>query len=117
MAARDVSGAKIREARESKGWSQSQLAWEVRKVNPGLRPDGSAISNYESDKHRPRSAMLYALARALGHPIEFFLEAGGDDDVEEEAALQAALPHVTNVSLSRAMHDRLQELRRARQFA
>ena len=63
-------GSRIRQAREAKGWSQSQLAREL----PGST-DGPSISRYERGEVMPRPPMLDALADALDVDTSFFLVA------------------------------------------
>lgn len=78
-------------ARLEAGLSQGDLAFRARQHNPDLKPDAAAISNYETGKHTPSANMLAAVAQATGRDIEFFYESGGEDDLEEEAALPTHL--------------------------
>ena len=60
-------GSKIQQARETKGYSQKQLARQV-----GCSQ--SALSNYEKGKRRLYLSQLEAIAHALDMPIDYFME-------------------------------------------
>lgn len=59
-------GARIRKLRESRGWTQDQLARQA-----GLSK--SAISEVESEVTQPRGPNLIRLATALGASIDYLL--------------------------------------------
>lgn len=59
-------GAKIRQAREAAGLSQSALA---RLVDVTRR----AVSMWEADDREPRFLSVIDIAKATGQPIEFFV--------------------------------------------
>lgn len=61
-------GARIRDAREAKGWTQTQLARQL----PGT-VDGASISRWETGKVMPQTDNLEALARALDVDVSYFL--------------------------------------------
>lgn len=61
-------GARIREAREARGWTQTQLAREL----PGT-VDGASVSRWETGKVMPQPDTLDALATALEVDVSYFL--------------------------------------------
>lgn len=82
-------GARIRGAREDRGWTRRELARQM---------DGVATENdiyrWEKGQHRPRDDALAAAARALERPLSHFVDVdrrerpdvGGPVDVEERLA-------------------------------
>ncbi|MGQ9531865.1 MAG: helix-turn-helix domain-containing protein [Desulfotomaculales bacterium] len=64
-------GRKIQRAREEAGLSQEELAAR-------LGCSQSTLSNYELGKRRLYLAQLEAIGRALGKPLQYFLE---DEDL------------------------------------
>lgn len=88
--------------------SQGDLAIAVRAANPGLRPDGSAVSKIERGLSTPSANFVAALATATGHEIEFFYEAEGEDGeaVDElEAALIRRVAAAAQQRLGEAVSD------------
>jgi len=63
-------GRRIQAAREEAGLSQAELAQRIGCTQ-------SALSNYELGKRRLPLATLEQIARALGRPLSYFLEMGG----------------------------------------
>jgi transcriptional regulator with XRE-family HTH domain len=62
-------GALIRELRQSRGWSQDDLADAVNALLPEATVNRSDISRYESEKRLPTTArVISALSRALNTP-------------------------------------------------
>lgn len=61
-------GARIRQAREAKGWTQSRLARELPES-----VDGPSVSRWENAKVAPGPDYLEALALALDVDLSFFL--------------------------------------------
>lgn len=82
-------GKKIRDARTAAGgMTQDGLAFAVWRVtNNKITPTGTDISRYERGKHLPRAEMVAAIAKATGHPLEFFLSETEEADPDEETAL------------------------------
>jgi len=103
------SGARVTEARVGAGLSKSDLAFAVRRLNPDLRPDASAISKIERGDHEPKANLLAAIATATGRDIDFFYEAEGDDAEAEElvAALRA---RATKAAAHRRIGEAVEEL-------
>lgn len=64
---------RLRAARETKGWSQTELA-----EHSGLQP--SAISHFETGRRSPSFENLKRLADALSASIDFLL--GRDDELK-----------------------------------
>lgn len=62
-------GARIRGAREDRGWSRRELA----KRMDGLATDND-IYRWEKGQHRPRDDALAAAARALELPLSYFFQ-------------------------------------------
>jgi transcriptional regulator with XRE-family HTH domain len=97
-AARSI-GERIREARKTKGFSQSDLASKVGVSQP-------AIANWESGIHDPRRLTLAKLADALEAPLDWL--AAGDRSVAESdkhaaaAYIRRPVRHVPVVSLRTA---------------
>ena len=61
-------GARIREARDAKGWTQVDLA----RAMPGNRLDGPSVSRWERGLVMPTPANIDALAEALDKDVSFF---------------------------------------------
>lgn len=93
--------------------SQTDLAVASRRQNSTLRVTASDISRYESEKTTPGANVLAAIAKSLRRDIEFFYESGGEDDIDEEAALQAArlVPEaLVDRIVAKRVQQRLEEL-------
>jgi transcriptional regulator with XRE-family HTH domain len=58
-------GSRVKSARESKGFTQTELAKKIRDVNPSLKTGQSTIQAIESGLSK-RVTILYELAKALG---------------------------------------------------
>ncbi len=97
-AARSI-GERIRQARKSRGLSQSDLASRVGVSQP-------AIANWESGVHDPRRLTLAKLADALEAPLDWL--AAGDRSIAESdkhagaAYIRRPVRHVPVVSLRTA---------------
>lgn len=59
-------GARIKQARTAKGWSQTDLAAQASVSQP-------TVANWENGAHAPRHAMLSSLAALLGTPQSWLL--------------------------------------------
>ncbi len=94
----EVVGRRIRDLRERRGWSQSELA---RRAGIGI----STLSEIESGQSAPRLDTLVALAQALGAPLESFLRA-------EPNPLEARLRAVENPENLHALQQWLERCRR-----
>jgi transcriptional regulator with XRE-family HTH domain len=66
-------GARIRSAREAKGFSQ----WQLADLIPGAA-EGNSVSRWERGKTMPSWPTLEALAKALDVPVAWLLSE--DDD-------------------------------------
>lgn len=92
-------GARIRQARKSKGLNQAALAERVGVSQP-------AIANWESGVHDPRRLMLAKIAEALGAPLEWL--AGGARSLAEHdkgpaaAYLRRPLQHAPVIGFTAA---------------
>jgi transcriptional regulator with XRE-family HTH domain len=64
---KQFSGSKIREARHDAGLTQAALAHAI---NTRERN----IIRWENNQHEPRFEHVAAIAKATGHPLEFFTE-------------------------------------------
>lgn len=87
-------GNRIRQAREAKGLKQSELAELI-----GVKSD-VVISNWESDKNKPKADKMVLLCQVLGISLSWLLDYYGTSDVSvsptEEALLEkfrALSPH------------------------
>ncbi len=104
-----IHGARVREVRELRNLSQSQLAGMV-----GV--DNSAIAHVEAGKYQPSTELIDAIAFQMGFPVDFFEQ---DEPVEFPmgSLLFRARAHTTARELKQA--HRYGELiyRRARQMA
>lgn len=110
----NLNHKRIEQARLARDMSRGDLAFKIRTLSAGdLKVDAQHVRRWEKGLHEPSATAIACIAQALGHPIEFFYESGADDDEEEKAALQAALPFVSDVLLSRAMKTRVDELEKA----
>ncbi|MBZ0283502.1 MAG: helix-turn-helix domain-containing protein [Anaerolineae bacterium] len=67
MDIREQIGSKIRQARETQGLTQEELAVRLKKTK-------AAVSSYETGNRVIRVTELPELAKALGVPITFFFE-------------------------------------------
>lgn len=63
----ETLGARIREARLEKRWTQRRLA-------DAAGFDSQAVSDYERERHQPSLQRLEAIAQALGKPLSFFVD-------------------------------------------
>lgn len=63
-------GARIRDARDAKGWTQAELA----RALPGT-VDGPSVSRWERGKVSPHPETLEAIATALDVDVSYFLVA------------------------------------------
>lgn len=98
VAARSI-GERIRQARKSRGFSQSDLAARIGVSQP-------AIANWESGVHDPRRLTLAKLADALEAPLDW-LAAGDRSTAESDKHAAAAyirrpVRHVPVISLRAA---------------
>lgn len=75
-------GKRVRRMRDEKGWSQTELALEVRRVNRALTTRQSTIAAIE-DGTSKKPTILYELAKALGTSEEW-LKTGRDSSKETE---------------------------------
>lgn len=77
------SGAKIKQARLAKGWSQAELAY---RANVRERQ----VIRWENDQNEPRLDGIAKIAAAVGRTVDDFLadangSASSDDDEEADA--------------------------------
>jgi len=92
-------GERIRQARKSRGLSQSDLAQRIGVSQP-------AIANWESGLHDPRRLMLAKLGAALEYPLDWL--AAGDRSVAESdkhaaaAYIRRPVQHVPVISFRSA---------------
>lgn len=94
-------------ARLGANMSRGDLAYEVRN-RTGFKTTERNVRDWEKGVHGPRDGVIVAIANATGRDIEFFYEAGGDTDDEEEAALpdaMAALEQALMRVVRRAVRD------------
>jgi len=85
-------GERLREAREMKGWSQSELADE-------LDVTQAMISQLENGRRRPTPAVITKLAEVLG--VERELLAGQSEGEFEKALLMRNLKGLSPESLKK----------------
>ncbi|MDN6735984.1 MAG: helix-turn-helix domain-containing protein [Tetragenococcus koreensis] len=74
----------IRENRQKLGWSQKQLAEKIHSSQ-------QAIARWENEVTEPRTDNLQALSKALGIPLDHFLDRDTSKADEEYTALYASL--------------------------
>lgn len=89
---RENIGPRIKEARNSKGWSQTKLAKQL-----GFKDGNNAlISRWESGKIYPEESTLTRLAALLEQPVAWFYSGGENSteaaDPEDFVGLMAAAP-------------------------
>src|SRR5512132_4036361 len=65
-----INSARLQQARELRGWTQTALAQQV-----GVHP--SAIAQLETGRIQPSPAVLDAIGRATGFPPAFFTRPSG----------------------------------------
>lgn len=94
-------GAKIRNLREEKGWSQERLGVEI-----GLEESASRarVSRYELSVHEPPIATVRLISRAFGVPTAYFysddpeidwlLRAWADSSLEHREAVRSILESI-----------------------
>lgn len=75
-------GARVREQRESRGWTQRELATASDQRE-------ASISNWESGRKLPTVATLQSLAEALGVSLGYLVD--GSDDAHGDEAVHPAL--------------------------
>lgn len=74
-----VSGARVRLARESKGWNQTALAEHITSGGHGITP--AAISQIERGVTTPSGRTLMAISEATRFPLDYFVGRPQDPDV------------------------------------
>lgn len=79
------TGRRLREERESRGWSQAELAAKCRGIGDGLSP--GAIGNYEQGTRHVSRSKAAILERVFGLPAAYFL----GEITKEEALIISAL--------------------------
>lgn len=67
---KEFKGEKIKEARESKGWSLQELSLQLYERDINLTP--MTLSNYENEKTTPDIDNLAGIAQCLGKDLEYF---------------------------------------------
>lgn len=77
-----VNGRRIREARQSAGMTQAQLARSIETTERN-------IIRWENSQNQPRVSSVAAIAKATGRDLDFFLtgSAEGEEEDEESSAL------------------------------
>lgn len=99
---RHIERIRLREARESIGLKQNQLAERL-----GINPNN--ISRWETEKRQVRAWQLVMLADAMGVPPAFLIEDGDGISAEERELLAflRAYPQDANILMTtyRAMRD------------
>jgi len=100
------SGAKIKQARHEKGWTQAELAYRA-----GVRE--RQVIRWENDQHEPRIDGISKIAAATGKDVgDFMADNGGaassEDDEEAALSFGTALEALFN----RAVDARLEALDR-----
>lgn len=94
-------GALIREARETRGWSQDDLADAINALLPEPTLTRSDISRYESEKRLPTTGRVFlALSRALDVPQTVLRAETKLSRVERRAFLSLAALTVAHGSLA-----------------
>lgn len=74
----------IRENRKKLGWSQKQLAEKIHSSQ-------QAIARWENEVTEPRTDNLQALSKALGVPLNHFLDKDTSESDKEYVALYTSL--------------------------
>lgn len=97
-------GARIREAREAKGWTRRQLAREM----DGVASDND-LYRWETGRHRPHDETLATIAKALHLPLSYFLDFEHKDETPDVlGALNGDTPAVEQlVAAVSALDERL----------
>lgn len=116
------SPRKLLALRLAAGFSQDDLAYELRKRATGA--SAKQVSRWENGSHAPRAAVLPVLADALGVEIDaFYGSAGESDDDDEEAAQEMEVRRIRSELILVGRDDlaadllRVVEGRRARRTA
>lgn len=87
----NFSAARMLDARLAANLSRGDLAHRVRTISgDAIKADSSTIRRWEKGLNEPGASAVGCIAKATGKDIEFFYESGGDDELDEEAALQSA---------------------------
>lgn len=89
-------GDTIRELREQRGWSQSDLAERCGTFQ-------QTIGRYESGTHEPKASMITALSAAFGVTVSYLL---GMDDDPNPHGVDLAADEWRLISCYRAADDR-----------
>lgn len=84
-------GARLRQAREFLGLSQEVVA-------ESLGVPRASVSAMESGRRKVSSLELRDLARLYKRPIEFFLNEGRTEDVDEDETVQALFRATKNLT-------------------
>lgn len=79
----NIYGRRLREARDSYGYSQSELGIAARLDESGVSP---RISRYETGKHEAKEGLRLLIARVLALPLPYFQI---EDDEEARRVLAA----------------------------
>lgn len=108
------SGAKIRQARHEKGWSQAELAYRA-----GVRE--RQVIRWENDQHEPRIDGITKIAAATGKDVGDFMAdsngAASSSPEEDEAALLLRHAHELDMRGDYALADDLRTVARRRRVA
>lgn len=105
-------GDRLEELRARAGHSRADLAAEMRRVSAGrIRTNERGIHGWErgEGKRGPGGETVACLTQIYGVDVDFFYEQGGDDEVDEEAALPS-LDRALQAEVKRQVERRLREL-------
>lgn len=99
-------GARIREAREAKGYTQRELADKI----PG-KSDGTQVSGWERGEHKASDDTLGHIAAILGRDLSwFYSKPTSPEDEEESPDLMGTIDAAMLVALDRKLDRVLDEL-------
>ena len=98
----DTMGARIEQARLTKGLNVTQLSRRV-----AVKP--STLKNWEADRSEPRANKMAMVAGILGVSVQWLLE-GGDEMPEFEEQLPGSVKIAKKLELALALQQRLSQL-------
>lgn len=92
MQVKTFSPGKLYRLRLARGFSQDDLAYELRKR--ATAASAKQVSRWERGSHQPRAAVIPVLADALNVQIDELYGNGGEDDDDEDEARATELRRI-----------------------
>lgn len=102
--------SRVLDARLAANLSRGDLAHRVRTLSSdSIKSDSGTIRRWEKGLNEPSASAVACIAKATGKDIEFFYEQGGDDELEEEAALRRATQELGQATLDRLVEKKVEQ--------